>query len=254
MPPARIRAVVLDVAGTVVDFGSRAPLLALRELFGAAAAGRTALRPTDAVLRAPMGLPKREHIREVCRALGLHDLPDPQLDALHGRFAASITTWAARRNRWAVPAVPGVLSSLRGAGIGVGFCSGYDRTTLAPFERLLAEAFGPGHGMPVVCASDGLPGRPHPDMALRVAELLGAQPSQCLKVGDTVADMREGCAAGMRSVGVLDSGNEVGLDAEEWYALAPDRREAMRRAASKVLLDAGAAATIRTVRELVWLV
>jgi phosphonoacetaldehyde hydrolase len=248
LPRIGVKAVVLDVAGTVVDFGSRAPVLALRELFGPG--------PSEAALRGPMGKPKREHIREVW-ATTLPHLPPPtasQLDELHVQFARRAAEWVVRRNVWVAPAVPGVLSWLRGAGIGVGFCSGYDRPTLAPFEDLLRKTFGPDHGMPVVCASDGLPGRPHPDMALRVAAMLGADPARCLKVGDTVADMQEGVAAGMLSVGVLDSGNEVGLDAATWGALEPARQEAMRRAASDVLCAAGAAATVRTVSDILRLV
>jgi phosphonoacetaldehyde hydrolase len=236
-----VLAVVLDVAGTVVDFGSRAPLLALRELF--AGSGQT---PSDAALRASMGKPKREHIRDLFGKAA-------PVEELYAGFEAALREKVSARNDWVHSEVPTLLSELRGAGVRIGFCSGYDRAMLRPFETLLSRTFGARHGIPVVAADDVARGRPHPDMALRVAELLGADPVRCLKVGDTRVDMREGVAAGMRSVGVLDSGNEIGLDAADWAALPRAEKELLRMRASRSLIEAGAAATIRTVGELKWL-
>jgi phosphoglycolate phosphatase len=45
--------------------------------------------------------------------------------------------------------------------------------------------------------------KPHPQMALRIAQELGCQPAEMLFVGDSGVDMRTGKAAGMQSVGVL---------------------------------------------------
>ena len=89
-------------------------------------------------------------------------------------------------------------------------------------------------------------------MALFAAELLGAHPAECLLVGDTVIDMREGERAGMRPVGVLDSGNEIGVGADVWAAMDEVERERMRRHASLVLTRAGAIATVKTVKGLRW--
>jgi len=58
--PLRVRAVILDWAGTTVDHGSIAPILALQSLF--AQHGIT-LSTEDA--RRDMGLLKRDHIRAI---------------------------------------------------------------------------------------------------------------------------------------------------------------------------------------------
>jgi phosphonoacetaldehyde hydrolase len=89
-------------------------------------------------------------------------------------------------------------------------------------------------------------------MAVLVAELMGVEPAHCLKVGDTVMDMQEGLAAGMRPIGVLDSGNEVGMEKDAWSALDDLEQDRMRRHASLVLTRAGAIATIKTVSGLRW--
>jgi phosphonoacetaldehyde hydrolase len=60
------------------------------------------------------------------------------------------------------------------------------------------------------------------------------------KVGDTPADVEEGLNAGMWTIAVTHTGNEVGLTEEEWnFAGDAKRREVMAQA-RKRLLDAGA--------------
>jgi phosphonoacetaldehyde hydrolase len=65
-------------------------------------------------------------------------------------------------------------------------------------------------------------------------------PQGCVKVGDTPADIEEGLNAGMWTVGVTDSGNEVGLTNAQWTALNEAERAAFRRVARERLEDSGA--------------
>ena len=55
---AKIQGVILDWAGTAVDFGSTSPMSAFKEAFR-----RAGVEVTDDETRAPMGLLKRDHIR-----------------------------------------------------------------------------------------------------------------------------------------------------------------------------------------------
>jgi phosphonoacetaldehyde hydrolase len=61
-----------------------------------------------------------------------------------------------------------------------------------------------------------------------------------VKVGDTVTDIHEGLNAGMWTVGVTSTGNEVGLSAAELAALAPEDRKQRLDHAREQLLAAGA--------------
>jgi phosphonoacetaldehyde hydrolase len=93
----------------------------------------------------------------------------------------------------------------------------------------------------IVCVSDVLAGRPEPWMALRSAmELRAYPPERVVKVGDTVPDIEEGLNAGMWTVAVALTGNELGLTAEELGALSPDELETRRERAHLHLADAGA--------------
>lgn len=56
----------------------------------------------------------------------------------------------------------------------------------------------------LVCADDGLPNKPAPDMLLRVCSMLNIAPARTMMVGDAVADLEMGRSAGAAHViGVL---------------------------------------------------
>lgn len=272
---------ILDVTGTVVDFGSRAPLNAMCESFHGVL-GRV---PSERILRASMGKPIWEHARDVCLTtwegvrlsaaenddrVGIHPASPPGsgidvsrcavqwTEAIMPDLRERLPDWIAHRNEWVTPAVPKVLRELRTMGVGIAFFTSYPSDTASPFRRLLDETFGDDHCIPLVTAdhiascSTSLAPSPSDSMALFAAELLGAHPAECLLVGDTVIDMREGERAGMRPVGVLDSGNEIGVGADVWAAMDELERERMRRHASLVLTRAGAIATVKTVKGLRW--
>jgi phosphonoacetaldehyde hydrolase len=78
--------------------------------------------------------------------------------------------------------------------------------------------------------------------------------SCCVKVGDTPADMAEGVNAGMVTIGVSETGNEVGLS-EEAFAALPEGEGSKRVAvAAQRLTAAGANFVLRSVVELpAWL-
>src|SRR4051812_152540 len=76
MEPSRLKAVILDWAGTVVDYGSRAPMGAFVRAFA-----EFGVTISIADVRGPMGLAKADHIRAVGR------IPSVAADwqARHGR-------------------------------------------------------------------------------------------------------------------------------------------------------------------------
>jgi phosphonoacetaldehyde hydrolase len=61
-----------------------------------------------------------------------------------------------------------------------------------------------------------------------------------VKIGDTPADIAEGRNAGLWTIGVAATGNEVGLSREEWEALPRSDREPKLAWARARLREAGA--------------
>jgi phosphonoacetaldehyde hydrolase len=75
----------------------------------------------------------------------------------------------------------------------------------------------------MVCATDVLAGRPAPWICLRKAENLGVYPAETVvKVGDTQPDIYEGLNAGMWTISLAKTGNELGLSEKETEALSAD--------------------------------
>jgi phosphonoacetaldehyde hydrolase len=87
-----------------------------------------------------------------------------------------------------------------------------------------------------VTADEVSAGRPAPFMCYRNAIELGVYPLwACVKIGDTPVDIAEGLNAGMWTIGITRTGNEVGLSKAEFDSLsAEDRANAVRKAQGRL--------------------
>jgi phosphonoacetaldehyde hydrolase len=237
-----IRAVVLDWAGTAVDYGCIGPVAVFVEVFK-----HQGVEVTVAEARGPMGHMKKEHVRLMCetpsvrekwRAVHGRDPEAQDVEAMYGEveplMRASVAGHAAP-----IPGVLEALEALRGNGIKVGSSTGY---TAPMMEVLVPESRRLGYAPDVVvCSSDVPAGRPWPWMCYLNAIRLEVCPMEAMvKIGDTVADIQEGLNAGMWTVGVTKTGNELGLNEAEAAALPPEELSRRLAAVESRLLRAGA--------------
>ena len=97
--------------------------------------------------------------------------------------------------------LPQLFSALHSRNLRTAIVTSDDR---APTARTL-EALGIAELTDTfVCADDGLPNKPAPDMLLAACHKLGIVPERMVVVGDAVADLRAGRAAGAGAcIGVL---------------------------------------------------
>lgn len=93
----------------------------------------------------------------------------------------------------AVTDLASLLTGIRANGTRVAVITADDRD---PTERTLAALGIDGFMDAVVCADDGLPVKPRADAVLAVCARLGVPPGRTAVVGDAVADLRMGRAAG----------------------------------------------------------
>ncbi|GAB7126679.1 phosphonoacetaldehyde hydrolase [Silvimonas sp. JCM 19000] len=249
----QVQAVIFDWAGTIVDFGSFAPTQVLVEAF----AGFDIELTLDEA-RGPMGVGKWQHIE----ALAAHPAIAPRWQKRFGRplcaedvdalYQAFMPLQIARVGHysWPIPGALEMVERLRAAGVRIGSCSGYPRQVM---NALLPLARERGYVPDTAIAADDLAagGRPGPWMALAsVLELGVDEVAACVKVDDTVPGIAEGIRAGMWTVGLSASGNEVGLTFEQWQALSPAEQLARTAPAEQKLRDAGAHYVIDTVADL----
>ena len=251
-----IKLIVFDWAGTLIDFGCRAPLGAFVDAFAAAG-----LPISEEVARKPMGAHKRDHAREILHEpdiaarvrRDLHREPDESLvNEIYGDFTARLLKVLPAHTA-PIPGAVEMLAALREQGIAIGSTTGYTRLMMDIVEPLVRVAgIAPDA---LICADEVPQARPAPWACFRLAERFNAYPmSCCVKVGDTPADMAEGVNAGMVTIGVSETGNEVGLSEEAFAALPEGERSEHVAAAARRLTDAGANFVLRSVVELpAWL-
>ncbi|MCB9526134.1 MAG: phosphonoacetaldehyde hydrolase [Myxococcales bacterium] len=250
--PPRVRAVILDWAGTVIDHGSRAPVLAF--VAGFAEQG---VEITEAEARTPMGMSKRAHIEALCsmpsvieRWVAVHGEPPvpADIDRMYARF---IPVLLALLPDHCAP-IPGAfeaVQAMRARGLSIGSTTGYPRAAMDILAPLAAKA---GYVPDCILTADDVPaGRPAPWAIFRACEAMGAYPmSQVVKVDDTVAGIRAARNAGCWAIGVAATGNRLGLTASALGHMKLEAREAQTAAAGEILRRAGAHLVVDSVADL----
>lgn len=251
-----IELVIFDWAGTTIDFGSRAPAAAFTGVFAA-----FGIDVTDPQARGPMGLNKREHLRTMLSDppiaklwQDVHGRPftEADVDRMYDAFIP-IQLQAIREHADLVPGLLEVIAELRSRKIKIGGTTGYFRQAADAVAEIAARANFDLHAN--VCADDVAQGRPAPWMIHRVMEKLAIfPPAAVVKVGDTVADIAAGLAAGCWSIGVCDSSSLVGLSVQQYRELGEGQRESVLAQAERTFRAAGAHAVVRSISELPGLV
>ena len=223
-------AVLFDWAGTMIDFGSRAPVIALENVLSQANV------PVDEVtIRRYMGMAKREHVlailseppvaqrwRDAYRTDWTAADVDRLMVALEPAMQASAIECSAM-----IPGAVDVFQTLLAQGIKVGSTTGYTQTMMVPILKAAAQQ---GYDPAVtICAGMTPQGRPAPLMLWRAMAELGAWPSHlCVAVDDAPVGISAGVHAGLWTVGIAGSGNGLGLCAANFDALdAVERRRRM---------------------------
>jgi len=238
----KLKAAIVDWAGTVVDFGSLAPAAVFVEVFR-----RQGVELTIDEARGPMGMHKRTHIQVLTELDSVrarwkakhHRLPtDADVDAMYKEFIPlqleSLSDYSAL-----IPGTKETAAALRKRGMKIGSTTGYNAEMVAINQRdAKKQGFEPDC---TISASDVPLGRPSPFMAQLAMIKLGVWPVEaCVKIDDTRPGIDEGLNAGMWTIGVAVSGNEVGLSLADWKKLPKAEQQRLREGASTRMYQAGA--------------
>lgn len=232
-----LKAVVFDWAGTVIDFGSFAPMGVFVEAFS-----RFGIEVSIAEAREPMGRPKWDHIEAM--------LAQPRIlaawQATHGRAPTKDDIRAVYDvfvplnedvvDQYAdlVPGTVEMVKAVRQRGLKIGSTTGYTRSIMA---RVLPLAKAQGYEADnLVCAGDLPHGRPTPMNMYKCFLDLDVWPANAVvKVDDTGVGIDEGREAGCWTVGLSLSGNEAGVTPGELAGMTDAEKAALREKASAVL-------------------
>jgi phosphonoacetaldehyde hydrolase len=237
-----LKALVLDWAGTTVDFGSLAPARTLQKLFAGA---RITL--TKSEIRQHMGLPKKEHIRGILSMPRVRNawqefhgrIPnEADVDKMYQQFIPMQFSCLDEHSAL-IPGVVQAMWSFRQRGLKIGSTTGYTRAML---DLLVAKSAKEGYSPDCSLSPEEVgAGRPYPFMMYECAVRLQVYPLAAIaKIGDTPVDIQEGLNAGAWSIGVAGTGNMVGLSLEDFRALSEAGKESRLADARAELQNAGA--------------
>jgi phosphonoacetaldehyde hydrolase len=248
----KLKGVIFDWAGTTVDFGCFAPTGVFIEVFR-----QKGIDISMSEARGPMGMHKRDHIRVISKYPRVaeewkeeysRDCTEDDVEQMFNNFIP-LQLAIIEKHSEIVPELLHALEIIRSMDMKIGSTTGYNNEMM---EILTSAAAKQGYiADSVVCATDVPAGRPAPWMAFKNAENLDIYPMQAfVKIGDTIADIEEGVNAGMWSVGVVNSSNEMGLTLNEIKLM--DKIELEKRSAKvrKDYFDAGADYVIDSLAEM----
>ncbi|MGD0611099.1 MAG: phosphonoacetaldehyde hydrolase [Anaerolineales bacterium] len=237
-----LKAVILDWAGTTVDYGSFAPTAAFIKVFE-----HQGVTIGLEHARAPMGLMKKDHLRAIARLAPVaerwrntHGRPctEEDIEAMFQEFVP-LQMECLRDYASLIPGTRKTVKELHKRGMKIGSTTGYTREMM---EVLIPAAKKNGYSPDAwVSPSDVPTGRPFPWMCYQNAIQLQVHPLEAMvKVGDTLPDIEEGLNAGMWTVGLALTGNLMGLTEAQVAAMPGETIQARRQTIVTQLNQAGA--------------
>lgn len=248
----RIECVIMDWAGSAIDFGCFAPVSAFIESFKA-----IGIAITLEEARRPIGLNKIDHIRALFQMERIsnlfsmkygRDFNESDVQRCYAEFQRLLFS-SLREYTGPISGVIEVVDLLHERDIKIGSTTGY---TKAMMDMVVPAAAEKGYCVDNCVTSEGLPaGRPYPYMIYKNMCELGV-PSRysILKYGDTISDIQEGINAGVWTVGVVLGSSELGLSEKEVHELSTDQlKERMQRVRNR-MFAAGAHYVVDSIQEL----
>ncbi|MBJ6360079.1 phosphonoacetaldehyde hydrolase [Paenibacillus sp. GCM10012307] len=249
----KVNGVIMDWAGTAVDYGCMAPVHVFIDIFRS-----KGIEPTLEEVRAPMGLLKWDHMKTMLEMPRIGKLFEEQMgrpyndsdvDEMHEEFEPKLL---AILHGFAEPIehVVDVVKQLRQAGLKIGGTTGYNDVMMKIVADKAEES---GYAPDYFVTPDGVKGKGRPSPYMIYANMIQLDmgvPSQVVKVGDTESDMQEARNAGVWAIGVIKGSSMLGLTEDEVDRLEADELTSLMDVARSRFMQSGAHAVIEDMSQL----
>ena len=248
----QVECIIMDWAGTAIDFGCFAPVEAFAKTFE-----EIEVPVSTNEIRLPMGLAKKEHIRQLLQMERVNKLflekqkrewNEEDVDTLNKAFErhlfAQLSTYTTP-----IPNVIETLEDFKKENIKIGSTTGY---TAKMMEIVRPAASHKGYNVDSCVTPDGFAaGRPPPNKIFQNMINLDIRfLDRVVKVGDTIEDIKEGTRAKVWTVGVITGGSMLGLTEHEVNNTPREELKTKGESIKKEMLQAGADFVINTIAEL----
>lgn len=249
----KIKGVILDWAGTVLDCGVYSPAVVFSEVFD-----RAGVPITIDEARLPMGTYKKTHIRQITEIESVRKRwfdkfgRYPEEKDVEEMFENFIPLQLACLKQYsdmiegAAETVQYLQTEMK---LKIGSSTGFTTEMVNILKDIASKK---GYNPDAVVAADEVPqARPYPYMVWMNCIKLDINPIQAVvKVDDTADGVSEGITAGCWSVGLARTGNYVGLNHEEINNLSREDYERLLQRAYNTLSRAGAHYVIDSINDL----
>lgn len=248
-----IKAIIFDWAGTTVDYGSLAPVIAFKTAFQQAG-----IDISDQEIRRDMGISKWDHIGKILEISNIsqqwedkyNHLPNmDDREKLYQDFQVCLMDYL-KKSTELKPYTLEMVKYLKENGIRYATTTGYTPEMMRVVKDKALEL---GYHPEIVLTAadvDGQ-GRPSPKMIQKImSELEITCPSEVVKVGDTLIDIEEGKNAGVRTIGIVEGSSLMGLSEDEFNKLSELEKDEIRENVVEQFSDVGADMTIDNLSEL----
>lgn len=248
----KIELVIFDWAGTTVDYGSMAPVTVFKNIFE-----KENIFLDNDQINEFMGLEKKDHIRSLLKTPEINEMwltekgkpwDDLNVDMLYLNFEKELGELV---GEYSVP-IKGVIETveqLRCTGVKIGSSTGYSHEIMADVVERAAKL---GYRPDCVITPDQVNyGRPSPFMVFEAMRKLDvADVRKVVKVGDTIADIKEGNNGGVWTVGLIEGSNLLGLTDREYSTMDLDELQSLKEKVALKYYEAGADFVIENITDL----
>lgn len=214
-----INTVILDWAGTTIDFGCMVPVDAFYQ-----ALKKEGIEVTKEKIRLPMGTKKHDHIMTMLKMpriaqewLVVHEQEPTETDInrIYQTFEDVIFQTLDQYSDVKLGVLE-VVEHLKTMGISIGSTTGYTSDMMKIVSKVAAEQ---GYEPDFITTPDLTKGtgRPALYMIFYILEHFGT-PSvqQVIKTGDTISDIEEGKNAGVFSIGLIEGSSLAGCSFDKY--------------------------------------
>ncbi|KAG0708499.1 Phosphonoacetaldehyde hydrolase-like protein [Chionoecetes opilio] len=232
----KVKAVVFDWAGTVIDCGVFSPAGAFEELF-----------KEEGVEAHICKMLEGERVRALWLERKGARPTEGDINRMYAKFVPKNIA-ALQHHSKLIEGTVECMTELRGTGVKVGSCTGYPSAIV---EKLKPIAAAQGYVPDAYVAADEVPqARPMPYMVWLNAIRLDVSPIEAIvKVDDTVDGIKEGLTAGCWTCGVAKTGNYMAATEQQLTSMPREDLELKLSRAYDILHEAGSHYVVDSVKD-----
>lgn len=248
-----VKTIILDWAGTTVDFGCMAPVQAFKGAFE-----NKRINLSYEEIRKPMGMLKLDHIKQL---LALETVKQQWLEQFGeaSNEAAALSIYQdfekylfadLAEHSHLKPETKQAIRKIKQLGFNIGTTTGYTQEMMAVVaETAKIEGYHPDY---LVTPDEvGSLGRPYPYMIYQnMRHFQNRSVREVIKVGDTFSDIQEGKNAGVLSIAVTEGSSVMGLSFDEYKQLSKDEMDHLNQQTADKFYQQGADLCVKNLLEL----